>query len=376
MSKIQLIAHHEIQAQVFQGIVPLLVGHECLVSIGQDVSIDSDTDIVVLADHFIFQKNLNPKGNYHLVHLSHDIADMDIYKVESNSLRHFNLILCPSESHLTAAKENLPFVTSFNVGWQKSVPFRSIDFKFEEKERTIILAPTEIADFCWRPIVEGLLNSNYKILFKNHVYWNFEDGDAPPRGQEELYMKHRIQLEEIEKYVDEINSEDLILVDRRSNIREIFPEAFLLITDCSSAAAEFQAFGIAIELGILDSQRGKRVPEISLNFSGVYFMEEEEMLRALKNSEFSLEIEKFTKTEGVDQVPFQSKSTLEPDQISAFLINNLAFQYQKRPFIFQFLYFKSLLLQNIKSRFQKDQSTSYSIFFLLRRIYRLTKKRL
>ena len=69
MSKIQLIAHHEIQAQVFQGIVPLLVGHECLVSIGQDVSIDSDTDIVVLADHFIFQKNLNPKGNYHLVRL-------------------------------------------------------------------------------------------------------------------------------------------------------------------------------------------------------------------------------------------------------------------------------------------------------------------
>lgn len=351
MSKIQLVAHHEIQAQVFQGIIPLLVGHECFVTIGQDVSIKSDIDMVVLADHCVFQRNLNLKGNYHLVHLSHDVADLDVYKVEEAYLRHFDLILCPSERHLMSAQENLPFVASFNVGWQKSVPFQSIDFDFEDKEKTIILAPTEIADFCWKPIIDGLLNSKFKVLVKNHVYWNFEVGDSPPRGNEERYMKHRIELEELEKYIDEINSEDLILIDRKSNIRDIFPEAFLLITDCSSAAAEFQSFGIAIELGDLDSQTGKRLPKISANFGEVHFMEEEKMLSSFKNSEFNLEIDKLKKIKRIDLGPLPQKSTLEPDQLSAFLIDNLALHYKKRTFIKKVLYPKSVLLQIIKLSF-------------------------
>ena len=329
MAKIQFIAHHEIQAQVFLGIIPLLSAHECIISIGQDVSVEEGVEIIVLADHLAFQRNVKPAKRYLLVHMCHDIADLDVYSQERFMIKYFCLILCPSEEHLILARKTLPKVNSFYVGWQKNTPMQESSSNFPDKHRTVILAPTEIADLNWQPILDELLNSKYRVLIKNHIYWHFEDGVPPPRGQEARYLRHLEEMKKMDEYVKQRNSKDLVLIDRKSNIRLIFPEAFLLITDSSSAAAEFQNFGASIELGVLDKKSGKRLPEISKNFKDVTFMLESELLTNIKQSRIRKETEGFQKMESLLLKPLRFNIEIEPDQLSAFLIHSLAFRVNK-----------------------------------------------
>ena len=351
MAKIQFIAHHGIQAQVFLGIVPLLSAHDCVISIGQDVFVEEGVEIIVLADHYAYQRNVKPAKRYLLVHLCHDIADLDVYSQERFMMKYFSLILCPSEEHLILARKTLPKVNSFCVGWQKNTPLAESASTFPDKHRTVILAPSEIADLNWQPILDELLDSKYRVLIKNHIYWHFEDGVPPPRGQEARYYRHLEEMEKMDEYVKQINSKDLVLVNRKSDIRLIFPEASLLITDCSSAAAEFQNFGASIELGVLDKNSGKRLPEISKYFKDVTFMLEDELLTNIKQSRIRKDTEGFQKVESslLKRLPFNLE--LEPDQLSAFLIHSLAFRVDKNSGKASFFFIAHLLRRvKLKSR--------------------------
>jgi hypothetical protein len=353
MSKIQFVAHHELQAQVFIGIIPYLHMHECSISIGQDVIIQADVDVVVLADHLVFQKNIVPSSNYLLVHLSHDVADLEVYREESIHLKYFSLILCPTIEHLEISRKLFPAIPSFFVGWQKNMAkYNKIDLG-SDRDKTVIFAPTEIADLDWKPIIQGLMGAQYRVIIKNHVYWDFENQAPAPRGQEERYLQHRIQLEKMESYVEEIGSEYLKIVDRRSNITELFESASILITDNSSAAIEFQSHGLSIELGLLDSNSGVRNADVSKVSKEVMFVSEVDLLDWFKNGKCLLEFEKLrVRQENESKIKNSLMPSLpsEPDRISAYLIDNLAPKKKERWKRIYLTYFLSLKFHYLKAR--------------------------
>ncbi len=120
MEVIQFIAHHDLQAQTFQGILPYLSEHELIISIGQDVEIHKRTTVIVVADHLDFQRNILSNKSCKLVHISHDVADLEVYAIERSFLSFFDLILCPSLTHFEICKSMFPDVPAFPVGWQNN----------------------------------------------------------------------------------------------------------------------------------------------------------------------------------------------------------------------------------------------------------------
>ena len=324
METIQFIAHHDLQAQSFLGILPFLKEHRCIVSVGQNVLIDPAATIVVVADHLAFQCNIKKNSKYKLVHISHDLADLDIYRTEHKHIKDFDLVLCPSFSHYEICQSLFPQVAAYPVGWAKS---ESDDKQpiggqiFPDKDKTIIFAPTEIADLNWRRFVDVFENSKYQVLIKNHVYWNYEEGNEPPLGQEIRYNHHKTALLELEEYLISHNLLHMELVDRKSNISDIFSRAKFLLTDSSSAALEFAGNGFALEFGLFDSALGVRVPDVSLVDNQVLFIDEEELLTVLKAGE----LEEFSKSligsqKVGSKLQILQDLSLPVDAISAFLI--------------------------------------------------------
>lgn len=324
METIQFIAHHDLQAQSFQGILPHLKNHNCIVSIGQDIPIDPRASIVVVADHLAFQSFVKPNSDYKLVHISHDVADLDIYEEEFHFLKNFDLVLCPTLTHYRKCRELFPSVSSWPVGWAKSSPFENKTSTVEnwpDKAKTIIFAPTEIADLDWLKFVKIFSNSNYNFLIKNHIYWNFEEGQNPPKGQELRYQRHKSALVEMEKYIKAGQFTNIELVDRKSNISNIFPRASYLLTDSSSAALEFAASGIAIEFGVFDHNLGCRVPEVSKVDNRVIFIPEVELQARLQVASLNQIVNAQINPKLIlNEVEFFHQESLSVDSVSAYLI--------------------------------------------------------
>ena len=324
METIQFIAHHDLQSQVFQGILPFLADHRCIVSIGQNVIIEAGVTVVVVVDHLAFQSNIKKNSTYKLVHLCHDLADLDIYAEEYQLLKEFDLILCPSFSHYKICQNLFPQIPAFPVGWAKSMPTKKLAFNDADqlnRDNTIIFAPTEIADLNWRAFLEVFEKSPYHFIIKNHVYWNFETGNEPPLGQEIRYGSHRRSLLEMERYVKSKNLENVELIDRRANISDFFYRAKFLLTDSSSAALEFVENGISVEFGLLDPSLGVRVPEVSLVDNRVHFIEEADLLTKLRLGKLGEISGSFGNSDSLElKVQMLNGMSLSADAVSAFLI--------------------------------------------------------
>ena len=326
MEVIQFIAHHDLQAQVFMGILPYLNEHKVSVTVGQNVQINEAATIVVVADHLAFQNQIKPASKAKYVHLSHDISDLEIYLEDLESLRFFDLILCPTLSHFNSCKFLLPKVPAFPVGWHKN-SFDKTEFdltpEFQSELPVIIFAPTEIADLDWKKFINRFVLSNYQVFVKNHIYWNFEYGLAPPSGQEERYYAHKDAVLEMEAYITTQNFKNIKLVDRRSNIKSLFLQADYLITDSSSAALEFINYGKAIEFGIFEENKLTRVPSVSSVDGRVVFIDESELLKSIGENQLN-------ETYGVNsenreistEVDFFQNFSSSADEISAYLIQH------------------------------------------------------
>jgi hypothetical protein len=113
----------------------------------------------------------------------------------------------------------------------------------------MIYSPTLLFTREWEEVLPALLKTGHLVIVKNHVHYNFEAGDPPPKGCEEEYALAIKSLLDMEAWVKSSGFENHVVVDRRSNICDLFGHADILVTDVSSSAMEFLPFGPSIETG-------------------------------------------------------------------------------------------------------------------------------
>lgn len=285
-TSIDFVAHHEIQFQAGRGVYEELSKvHDCRALIGQDRT-PTGADVAVLLDHSVFQPRIN-KSNYTcLVHMSHDLSDSDIYKSERKRLAEFDLILVPGDIHGEHARRFLGAVPVVKIGWPKleaaGTAINVIDGN-DGGRLTIIYAPGLIGNREWVQLLPELMSSGHHIIVKNHLYYDFESGVAPPKGSEEEYKKHVASLLEMEEFLSKSDAPNIEHVDRRSNLCSLFPRAHALISDCSSANMEFLSFGTSIETGRYGEPVSETRPCSSLLSGRVKYLPVCELAKLLQN---------------------------------------------------------------------------------------------
>jgi len=248
--QVDFIAHHSIHAGCLEALVrELSTDFECRVRMGPNIK-PTNSQIAVVTDHLVFQPNVTKKNYQYLIHVSHDLTDFKVYKHEQHRLSEFDLVLCPGPIHLEQVKKFLPEVKSHAVGWFK---YRSIPehrYKFSDGwPKSVLLALTEIGFAEWKTVIDQLRRLGVKTLIKNHVYYDHSLGLPPPPGQDVLYRKHLANIAAMERYVASLATDLVQIIDPASNICSVFELVDVLITDWSSAAAEFLPYGESIEIG-------------------------------------------------------------------------------------------------------------------------------
>lgn len=246
-STIDFVAHHEIQFQACRGVFDELSRtHSCHALIGQE-SRPSGAELGVLLDHAAFQPAFNKRNYKWLIHMSHDLADWDVYETEKRVLSEFDLVLVPGRMHRDFARKVLGDVPVFEIGWPKLQS--ATQPAAADEPTTIIYAPSWVDNREWEELLPALIASGYHILVKNHIYYDFENGAEPPRGSEEMYRKAIASLQDMEAFLARAKPSNVEYLDRRSNLCDLLPRAQVLITDGSSASLEFLSFGLSIETG-------------------------------------------------------------------------------------------------------------------------------
>jgi hypothetical protein len=283
---IDFIAHHSIQAQSLSAIAELMsANYDVRMLTGPQVS-PTDAATAVVVDHLGYQPGATKRNYVTLVHGSHDIADLDVYRVERPRLKEFDLILCPGLEHQRVVERVLPRVESRAVGWPKFSTDRSLsDHPNPMAEESIILALTEVASANWRGMVDALASSGFHVYVKNHIYYDRDLGQSPPPGQEQEYAFHMRELDSMGAYLQGADFANIEVVDPRTNICDLFPKARTLITDWSSAAIEFTPFGVSIETGrVIDWTHGPGTQvsrENSLLMKEVRYVPESRLIASL-----------------------------------------------------------------------------------------------
>lgn len=280
------MAHHEIQFQAGRGLYEELSKvHDCRVLIGQDGT-PTGADVAVLLDHSVFQPRINKSNYTYLVHMSHDLSDWDIYKSEHKRLAEFDLILVPGDIHGEHARKFLGAVPVVKIGWPKleaaGTAGKVIDGNNSDR-LGIIYAPGFIGNREWVQLLPELISSGHRIIVKNHVYYDFESGAAPPKGSEEEYKKHVGSLLEMEEFLSKSDAPNIEYVDRRANLCSLFPRAHALISDSSSANMEFLSFGTSIETGRYGDRLSETRPCSSLLSTRVKYLPVADLVKLLRN---------------------------------------------------------------------------------------------
>lgn len=282
--RIDFIAHHDIQFQACGEICSILSKkYNCKVLIGQS-SEPTGAEVGVMLDHSVFQPFVNKKNYKYLIHLSHDLADIDIYSNEKKFLKYYDLMLVPGEAHVAAAKNALGRSSILPIGWPKLDSAVSAYKSFESNEKTIIYAPSFVGNREWFELLPILVGTGYKILVKNHIYYDYENGFSPPKGSEFEYQEAIKSLIDMENYLSVNNFQNVEYIDRRSNLCEIFNRAQLLITDSSSASIEFIRFGNSIETGRFPDAHLPAMPQASIYCKEIKFIPLLELKSMLCNS--------------------------------------------------------------------------------------------
>lgn len=264
---IDVVVHHDVQLQSCASVVAELARtHQCNILVGQDAK-PTGAPVAILVDHCAFQPRVTKKNYKYLIHMSHDLADFNTYADERQGLDGVDLFLVPGAMHAGTAGKVFPATPVHQIGWPK--------FDLEPKEapaqyrpsgpdqKVVIYAPTYLHTREWEELLPALLETGHLILIKNHVYYNFEAGDAPPQGCEEEYALAIQSLLEMEAWLKASNLRNFVYVDRRSNLCDLFTHADLLVTDSSSCAIEFLPFGPCIETGRFGPSKAEIAPNCS-----------------------------------------------------------------------------------------------------------------
>ena len=284
--KVDLIAHHSIQSGCVEPLIDLLgQGFAVRTRIGPNCIPDS-AELAIVTDHLAFQKHVTKKNYKFLVHMSHDISDIEVYKSERKRLSEFDLILCPGLAHYEICREYVPSVTAIPSGWLKYSYLPQEKFRFgRNKPRAILLAITEIGFSPWQEILDQLIKTDIPILVKNHVYYDVDAGLPAPPGLEIEYTNHISELSKFSNYVESLNSQKITILDPKSRITTYFSEVDVLVTDWSSAAVEFLPFGESIETGRFRKLKKSKTVSIermdSNLIEGVHFVSIENLVPML-----------------------------------------------------------------------------------------------
>jgi len=251
--KIDFIAYHSIHAQCGQSVFDSLSKyHECRWIMGPfAIPEDGDGDVAIMLDHRAYHHLFKSRNGYkYLFHLSHDLADINMYK--HDKLFDFDLIFVPTTKHQKACVQNgYKLNKIIKSGWPKyDLIERHNKFSFIESltadRKTLIYAPTYVVNDEWRLLLKYFSDLNLNVIIKNHPL--IDEGQSFPPGEEEEYKKIVSALDQME---DEARSMNFVVAPREMNIVELFihSNAKVAVSDISSCLLEFLPFGAAIETG-------------------------------------------------------------------------------------------------------------------------------
>gem|GEM_PF-7056009 len=323
--ELDVYCHHDIHWQAFASVAELLEPHhKCNRMVGPAQK-PLQNNVAVLIDHACFQPFATKENYNRLIHFPHDVADLDIYKNEKENLKTFDLILTCGNLSKIAAKKTISNVPVIDVGWPKMKEKRNFS-KGKNKRKKILYAPTSIENGEWKEILPWLAAGPFTITVKNHIYYNFESGQNPPQGNEIQYIEAIKQMKEMQRYLKEKKLQNVKEVSRKKNLCELFENHDILITDNSSAAAEFINFGPCIETGRFGKNKKDAAPYIAKYTTQVKFIPSPRLCFILKNRTFKRLFELHKRGEN----PFISKSGKTSAKYAAQVIDALLFVWQQK----------------------------------------------
>lgn len=249
LQTVDFLIHHKIQQQSATFLfAELSKSFKCRWVRPSD-NIDNQADIGILIDHGAYHNTAKSKKGYKfLFHMSHDLADLNIYATEE--MDNFDKIFLPTSTHYDFCIELGIAPSKIEVGgWLKydsiqreNPPIEVIGFIEQGlKERTILYSPSWANTFEWRDLFPKLYKLNYNIVIKNHIY--LEEGS----GSESQYSYILGSVNEME---EEARKLGFFVAKRDLNICQLFPFIDILISDSSSCLLEFIPFGVSIETGL------------------------------------------------------------------------------------------------------------------------------
>lgn len=248
---IDFIGHHRIHFQSLWALINELSGtFECRELMGPNAK-PTGAPIAVITDHMAYHPKVNKDNYRHLVHVSHDISDLSVYRKEKKWLKDFSLILVPSKVHMREAEKHIPKVRSAVVGWTKDdeQPSMESPVSYSQQVESIIFAWTDIVSTDWRKILAAASESVLNFKVKNHVYYEVNLGLEPPVNQMSEYLKYAEQTRLMNEFLSNNNFKNITLIDSAENLMDKQFKKDILVTDYSSAAMEFARFSRSIETG-------------------------------------------------------------------------------------------------------------------------------
>ena len=251
--KIDFIAYHSIHAQCGQSVFNYLSKyHECRWLMGPFASAPGgDGDAVVMLSHRFFHNFYKSRDGYkYLFHLSHDLADINLYQVDN--LDDFDLIFVPTDKAFESCIQNGYGLNKIiKSGWPKydlveKLPKWNFLENFDEGKKTVIYAPSWVVNDEWKIVFDFFSKLDVNVIIKNHIMVD-QDQEYPP-GEEDDYKKVRKALDQMENQAKILKFN---IAPRTMNIVELFlhSKAVVAVSDVSSCLLEFLPFGTSIETG-------------------------------------------------------------------------------------------------------------------------------
>ena len=216
--KIDFLAYHSIQAQCGESVYNYLTQYyDCRWVIGPfAIPEGGEGDAAIMLDHRAYHNLFKSKKGYkYLFHLTHDLADINIYK--DDRLYDFDLIFVPTEKHYEACVNNgYQLNRIIKSGWSKydlveKNPNWDFVENFNKNKKTLIYAPSWVINDEWKMLLRYFAKLDYNIIIKNHPL--IDEGQDLPVGQEEEYTK---ALEAIDKMENEARKMGFIIAPRKN----------------------------------------------------------------------------------------------------------------------------------------------------------------
>lgn len=273
MVQIDFIAGHPLQAQAAQAVYEALKDRaQCHWHIGRPLK-PTGALAAVLVDHIHHHPDFT--GWKKRFYMLHDLGDIDVYEKERQVLRRCTAVIVPDELHAAAARRHVSRrwwragTTVFLGGWPKydgpglAASDRELATTLEAlpDRPTILYAVSWARENEWKALLLALKQLPVNVIIKNHPY-----ATAPGEEVSAHYQYSRTSALAMEALARELH---YVVASPDLNICLLFPYVDAVISDQSSALAEFLPWGASFETGA--NPKGSARPEMSRWYPEVIF---------------------------------------------------------------------------------------------------------